>query len=327
MTSRWWLFSSVAFAIVSMAEQSAAQTIAVEEGLKRLVVMIQSVDDERTSNGAGVIFAHQGNRVYILTANHVVRAGLEQVDRVRVQFKWVPGQWWDAQVLEHEDRELDIAVLSVYAQELEVPVLPWHLGAHPEILRAGNSLRPIGFPRGSPWFVPQQRHLFHSVTTLHVGSEGELDPGNSGGALVSEDWRIVGIVTQADRPNNWSARIDLALARLEKWGYQVNLWPERGTRPSVQRTVNTYEPAKVLEDVRPEYPSEAKAARAEGTVELSYVVDTNGRATEIKVVQPVHPLLDAAAMEALKQWRFAPALKLGEPVASKMTAAMTFSLK
>jgi S1-C subfamily serine protease len=210
---------------------SALQNATGEEPLKHLVVMIQSFMDDRASNGAGIIFGRQGSRLYIVTANHVVRMGVQQAQRVRVQFKWVPGEWWDARVLEHEDRDLDIAVLSVLGQELDIPDLEWRSWVPPEKLNPGAPVRPIGFPRGEPWYTPQQRHLFHSVTPLHTRSEGELDPGNSGGALVTDDWGIVGVVSQADRPYNRSSRIDRALDKLKEWGYHIDLSPKVPPEP------------------------------------------------------------------------------------------------
>lgn len=297
-----------------------------EEQLKQLVVMIQSVIDDQASNGAGIIFGRQGSRLYIVTANHVVRMGAQQAQRVTVQFKWVPGEWWDARLLEHEDRELDIAVLSVFGPELEVPELAWQSWSPPERLNAGDRMRPIGFPRGVSWFTPQQRHLFHSVTPLHIRSEGELDPGNSGGALVTDDWGIVGIASQADRPYNRASRIDRAVEKLVEWGYHVDLTPKAPTvTPPSSRL--TYEGPRVAKEVQPLYPVDAKASRIEGTVELTCIVAIDGRATEIKVVTSLDPRLDEAAVEALRQWEFTPAVKFGEPVPARMSIEMTFSLK
>jgi TonB family protein len=301
------------------------QNSASEEDLKRLVVMVQSVVDEQTFNGAGIIFARRGTRLDIVTANHVVRSGPQPAERVKVQFKWIPDQWWDARVLEHKDTDLDIAVISVFGgQELDIPELAWQSISPPQTLSAGEKLRPVGFPRGVPWFIPQQRHLFHSQTQRQIQSEGELDPGNSGGALVTEGWGIVGITTQADRPYNRSSRIDRAVEKLREWKFDVALTTKVSI--PVEPTVKN-EPARVLKDVQPLYPADAKARGIAGTVELVCTVANDGRAKDIKVVKSVDPRLDDAAVKALEQWEFAPALKFGEPVPARMTVEMTFSLK
>ena len=54
--------------------------------------------------------------------------------------------------------------------------------------------------------------------------------------------------------------------------------------------------------VAPDYPPLARAARREGTVILEAVLDTDGRVREARVLRSV-PLLDAAALEAVQQWR------------------------
>ena len=296
-----------------------------EDDLKRLVVMVQSVVDEQTFNGAGIIFGRRGARLDIVTANHVVRSGPQQAERVKVQFRWIPGQWWDARVLEHRDTDLDIAAISVFGgEELDIPELVWQSISQPDTLSVGEKLRPVGFPRGVPWFIPQQRHLFHSQTQRQIQSEGELDPGNSGGALVTEGWGIVGITTQADRPYNRSSRIDRVVEKLREWKFDVALTP-KASNPVASPI--KYEPARVLKDAQPLYPADAKANGIAGTVELVCTVASNGRATDIKVVKSVDPRLDDAAVQALKQWEFAPALKFGEAVPARMTIEMTFSLK
>jgi TonB family protein len=301
-----------------------------EERLKQLVVMIEGSIDQQAFNGAGIIFGLQGSRLYVVTANHVVRLGAQQADQLKVQFKWLPGEWWDARVLEHVDRELDIAVLAVSRTEaLDVPELSWVSLAPPDRLRQGDKVRPIGYARGVPWFTPQQRHLFHSATPLHIRSEGEFHPGNSGGPLVIENWAIVGIASQADSPYNRSSRIDRVVERLGEWGYHVNLapLPADETRVLGEPPKLSYEAARVVKEVPPVYPPVAKTSRTEGTVELTCVVTPDGRPTEIKVLKSIDPMLDEAAIEALSQWEFLAATKFGEPVPSRMTVEITFGLK
>ena len=64
--------------------------------------------------------------------------------------------------------------------------------------------------------------------------------------------------------------------------------------------------------VAPEYPALARSARREGTVILEAVLDTDGSVREARVLRSV-PLLDAAALEAVQQWRFTPTLLNGDP--------------
>ena len=78
--------------------------------------------------------------------------------------------------------------------------------------------------------------------------------------------------------------------------------------------------------VAPEYPALARAARREGTVILEAVLDTDGSVREARVLRSV-PLLDAAALEAVEQWRFTPTLLNGEPVPVVLTVTVVFSLR
>ena len=84
------------------------------------------------------------------------------------------------------------------------------------------------------------------------------------------------------------------------------------------------EPRKVV-DVRPVYPPLAQAGRVEGTVVLEAVINERGTIERIKVLRSV-PLLDAAAVDAVRQWRYTPTLLNGVPVGVLMTIYITFSV-
>jgi|GEM_PF-2821692 len=83
---------------------------------------------------------------------------------------------------------------------------------------------------------------------------------------------------------------------------------------------------RVLNKVTPIYPKSAKDARAQGTVVLSLVVTEEGLADDVSVVVPVEDSLDQAAIDALRQWTFAPATRHGKPVAASATFEMRFTL-
>jgi Trypsin-like peptidase domain len=214
------------------ASGQSARTPSNDEELKRLVVMLQGTLAEQSFNGAGIVFGQGSDRLYIATANHVVRQASQQADRVQVQFRWLPGEPKEAKILGDADIELDLAVLAVSpARDLSIPELPWAALSDPEALKAGQKLFPIGFPAGSPWDRPQQPHLFHSVTVQRLQSEGAFVAGHSGGALVTEDLGIVGIASSAGSLRAESARIDRVVERLKTWGYPVDLRPRPPTTP------------------------------------------------------------------------------------------------
>ena len=57
------------------------------------------------------------------------------------------------------------------------------------------------------------------------------------------------------------------------------------------------------------------------------VIATDGTVKDIEVIRSAHPLLDAAAIEAVSQWEFTPTLLNGEPVELVMSVNVTFALE
>jgi len=80
-----------------------------------------------------------------------------------------------------------------------------------------------------------------------------------------------------------------------------------------------------LDQTQPVYPKLALDARVEGVVVLEVMVDIAGRVQELKVLRSI-PLLDGAAMDAVRQWRYAPLLLNGREVPFILTATVVFSL-
>lgn len=84
------------------------------------------------------------------------------------------------------------------------------------------------------------------------------------------------------------------------------------------------EPRK-LTDVKPVYPAEAQAANVSGIVILETVIDTQGHVAEVVVLRSVQ-LLDAAAVDAVRQWQYTPTLLNGNPIEVIMVVTVNFSL-
>ena len=67
-------------------------------------------------------------------------------------------------------------------------------------------------------------------------------------------------------------------------------------------------------------------ARKEGVVVMEAVLDTGGRVTQLRVIKS-EPLLDQAALDAVRQWRYTPTVYGGHPVSVLMTITVRFSLR
>jgi len=84
------------------------------------------------------------------------------------------------------------------------------------------------------------------------------------------------------------------------------------------------EPRKVM-DAKPAYPQAAMAAKVSGVVIVEVVIDGSGGVRDAKVLRSV-PMLDQAALDAVKQWRFTPTLLNGAPVDVIMTVTVSFTI-
>jgi protein TonB len=85
------------------------------------------------------------------------------------------------------------------------------------------------------------------------------------------------------------------------------------------------EAPKKIKDVAPIYPSGAMAMRAIGTVVIEAIVGIDGKVREAKVIHSIAQL-DQAALEAVRQWEFAPARLNGAAVAAIVNILVTFSI-
>lgn len=81
-----------------------------------------------------------------------------------------------------------------------------------------------------------------------------------------------------------------------------------------------------LRDVRPMYPIDAQQARVQGIVIVEATIDTEGNVADASVLRG-QPLLNEAALEAVRQWRYQPTLLNGVPVPVIMTVTVTFTLR
>jgi|RhiMetdeSRZDD1v2_1073273.scaffolds.fasta_scaffold791044_2 periplasmic protein TonB len=83
-------------------------------------------------------------------------------------------------------------------------------------------------------------------------------------------------------------------------------------------------PVKVVH-VDPIYPAIAQQARVQGVVILEAIIDERGVVKSVSVLRSI-PLLDPAALDAVRRWRFTPARLNGEAVPVVMTVTVRFTL-
>ena len=83
--------------------------------------------------------------------------------------------------------------------------------------------------------------------------------------------------------------------------------------------------ARIVNRVQPIYPPLARQTRISGTVRLHAIISKDGTIQQLEVISG-HPLLQQAALDAVRQWRYQPTLLNGEPVEVDTTIDVIFSL-
>ena len=152
-------------------------------------------------------------------------------------------------------------------------------------------------PNAAPIEAPKEIKPEVSVPSVGVGVPGGVEGGVPGGVVGG----VVGGLPQAPPPP-----------------------PPPPTAP-VRVGGNIKTPTKT-KDVKPVYPPIAQSARVQGVVIIEATIGPDGRVKDAKVLRSI-PLLDQAALDAVKQWQFTPTLLNGVPVPVIMTVTVNFTLQ
>jgi protein TonB len=82
---------------------------------------------------------------------------------------------------------------------------------------------------------------------------------------------------------------------------------------------------KLVHEAKPEYPMLAQQARVQGIVILEAQVGPDGRVQTVRVLRGI-PLLDEAAIAAVRQWRYQPLLLNGQPMPFVLSVTVVFRI-
>jgi protein TonB len=112
---------------------------------------------------------------------------------------------------------------------------------------------------------------------------------------------------------------------------QIKL-PEPPRTPAVRQHVNKpvrlssdVEASLLIHKVQPVYPALARQIRVQGRVEFTAVISKTGTIENLQLLSG-HPMLVAAARDAILQWRYKPTLLNGEPVEVITDIVVNFAL-
>jgi TonB family protein len=97
----------------------------------------------------------------------------------------------------------------------------------------------------------------------------------------------------------------------------------------VYREGNGVTSPRVIREVKPSYTGEAMRARIQGLVTMEAVVMPDGSVGNVEITKSLDSNfgLDKEAIKTVKQWRFEPGRRLGQPVPVLIVIEMTFTLR
>jgi tetratricopeptide (TPR) repeat protein len=227
---------------VQPSPSAAAAQSDAEKQAHQLVVMIRGSIAGDAVIGAGVIFFAAQDRLYVATANHVLRRGrgpqsVQRIEDLKVKLNWLPGEWLDGQILDDLDADLDLAVLSV-----KTPRGP--LAGSQPFSRLGRPVErrdgvfAVGFPASRQWDANLQPDPVSQVTAATVTFQTQfVQQGHSGGGLFNENWELVGLIKQDQPPHAVAIRIEAVIDQLKQWNYTVALSRAPATTTTTARVV------------------------------------------------------------------------------------------
>lgn len=112
-------------------------------------------------------------------------------------------------------------------------------------------------------------------------------------------------------------------------GNGAGIGPGRGggTGGGPYRAGSGIDPPSLLREIKPQYTDEGRRQGVEGDVVLEIVVRRDGSVGEVKILRRLGAGLDQKAVDAVRQWRFSPARRMGAPVDVIVEVAVEFKLR
>ncbi len=108
-------------------------------------------------------------------------------------------------------------------------------------------------------------------------------------------------------------------------GTNLLAMPTLATKPVGPLHLSNLVPGQIIRRVQPAYPHLATVTRTQGAVVLHAIISREGTIEQLQVLSG-HPLLDQAALDAVKQWRFRPYILNGQPIEVETEITVNFIL-
>ncbi len=209
--------------------------------------------------------------------------------------------------------------LRIWTTILEIPLPPPPIAAAP--LGDGGSgsgqraSRPVATPppAAAPREIVQPRQVAAQIPDLPVSAPrsggGE---GDGGGSPNGAPWGIPGGI--GDGPPG-------GIPAPAEGGFPIASAPVAPIPLSPEMTAPV-----LLFKVQPAYPEIARRARLPGRVILQAVINEKGEVEDIQVLSATSPLFEGPASDAVRKWKYKPALQDARPVKIYFTVVVEFRL-
>ncbi|HSA82059.1 MAG TPA: SUMF1/EgtB/PvdO family nonheme iron enzyme [Geminicoccaceae bacterium] len=220
--------------VLTLAEVDTDVPEAGPELVGPMVAMVEASGDEGPGDfGAAILIGRSPEGIRLITARHVVTTGRDLRSRQLRVYRDIGVRFWFDSERSHRarpqmlDENLDLAVVLVPDTEAlrqSLQKLPFDLEIvlrrvrSPLALQRHDGLFTIGNPNEIPWYsAPFDPDRVLTVTDDAIEfRSGFIAKGHSGGALFSQDWYLVGMITHDRPPGGRALRIDRILERLHE---------------------------------------------------------------------------------------------------------------
>jgi tetratricopeptide (TPR) repeat protein len=172
--------------------------------------------------GAGIVVGGDKERLYVATANHLVRRGSAVAQNLQITLERHEGNSprlsRPATLLPAFDQQLDLAVLSIAdisAQQYNVCKELAVLSRDETDLKA---VLPIGNPNGKAWIIPAVPDAIVKKEPPRIFFQSQvLSRGHSGGGLLATDGSLLGMIVEDSPPFGIALNVHEILRTLHRW--------------------------------------------------------------------------------------------------------------
>ena len=191
-------------AVVNIYTEKITQPLKKDRSRRNNSIFGKNISKKSTSLGSGVIFSSNG---YILTNQHVVG---NEASNITIEL--LDGSKTQARVV-GIDRETDLAVLKIEPENIDLPAI--EIG-NSDTLLIGDIVLAVGNPYGlgqsvSMGIISATGREFNNPYSNYLQTDASINKGNSGGALIDTQGKLIGINTLIRSSSGGSEGIGLAI--------------------------------------------------------------------------------------------------------------------